>query len=871
MGEGTLKHEDRWVPTFCSGCYGGVCPLKVHVVDGVAVKIEGDPDAPLYNGRICSRGQGAIMHLYNPYRLKAPMKRTNPEKGIGVDPRWVEISWEEAIDTLVKKLTEVREKNPRGLYTGSMDTHTMHFLGYFLHGFGLPFELWFTGAGPMCGEAIHALGPKLDGTFISFPDLQYCKYAIVVGGSIGESWMLPTIQPQLMTEGREKRGLKMVVIDPSQTHAAAIADEWIPIRPATDGALFLAMMEVLVHEEEIYDREFLKRQTNCPYLIGEDGHYVRDSQTLKPLIWDAVEGKAKAFDDPTVKDYTLEGSYRIEEGAPARSDTGEGTQRASIECKTGFQLFKEHIRQYTPEWASELTTIPAATIRRLAKELGEAAQIGSTIVLEGKEYAYRPACVTGYRGLNNHTNSPMTEFSRIALNMLLGASRSPGGVAGQEAFAGYNPKITPYPGGEDGLTQGEFISNPGKPWKFPFEDIGFTALWLFFIAGSHTAFYGAADPEKYGVSKEALPEMLIHWRLNPMMNNADPKLVAKALSNIPFYVDFTLFLDESDDFADLVIPDCTFLERLGFGNTTGLMEGLPLQQPVVPPLHKSRNCAELLWEIGDRMGILTGPEGMIMGANYEQAASGKGSWEGPWVYDPNRKYSFEEFVDAACQGIWGKDLAWFKEHGHNYRRIPADKLYYRWGWDQYRLPFYFEELKTRGEKLRENMERDRVKEKIGLDPDVWCRQCNPLPTWEPSVIHNKDPKYDLYAQSRRSPLARGSTWPGTNTWLMEIAERDPYFLKIRINSETAKKKGLADGDLVWVESEVGRVQGRVVLTECIHPEVLGFSGNAGHWMKHPFASNKAPHFNSLLPHDLEHTAPVAPNLEGTAKVRIYKA
>ena len=105
---------------------------------------------------------------------------------------------------------------------------------------------------------------------------------------------------------------------------------------------------------------------------------------------------------------------------------------------------------------------------------------------------------------------------------------------------------------------------------------------------------------------------------------------------------------------------------------------------------------------------------------------------------------------------------------------------------------------------------------------------------------------------------------------MEIAETDPYHLKVKINTETAKKKGLKDGDLIWVESQVDRVKAEVKLTECVHHELVGFSSNLGHWMKHSIAGGKGAHFNTLLPLDLEHHQPVALGLEGTAKVRIYK-
>ena len=95
--------EDVWVPSACGMCYSQ-CGIKVHRVNGVVVKIEGNPDFPHNWGRLCAKGHAAIMSLYDPSRVRTPLKRTNPEKGIGVDPKWVEIGWEEAIDLVADKL-----------------------------------------------------------------------------------------------------------------------------------------------------------------------------------------------------------------------------------------------------------------------------------------------------------------------------------------------------------------------------------------------------------------------------------------------------------------------------------------------------------------------------------------------------------------------------------------------------------------------------------------------------------------------------------------------------------------------------------------------------------------------------------------------
>jgi anaerobic selenocysteine-containing dehydrogenase len=96
-------------------------------------------------------------------------------------------------------------------------------------------------------------------------------------------------------------------------------------------------------------------------------------------------------------------------------------------------------------------------------------------------------------------------------------------------------------------------------------------------------------------------------------------------------------------------------------------------------------------------------------------------------------------------------------------------------------------------------------------------------------------------------------------------------LRVLINSETARQKGLEDDDLVWVESRSGQVKGRLRTTDCVHVEVLGFYGPLGHWMKHELAEGKGSHHGSLLPMDMKTVAPVVPALEASARVRVYKA
>ncbi len=172
--------------------------------------------------------------------------------------------------------------------------------------------------------------------------------------------------------------------------------------------------------------------------------YVRDEQTGKPLLFDEADDKVKTYDDPTLTHPAIEGKY-----------TAHG-----VECQPAFALIKEHLKQYKPEWASEISTVPADTIRRLARELVDEARIGSVIEIDGVKVPYRPACVVGYKGLQTHQNSFHQYTAMHLINILLGNQDVCGGLlgSGTPRSLGYPETggftFSPYGGFEGMLTAG---------------------------------------------------------------------------------------------------------------------------------------------------------------------------------------------------------------------------------------------------------------------------------------------------------------------------------------------------------------------------------------------------------------------------------
>ena len=112
--------EDKWIHSACEMCYSS-CGILVHRVNGVVVKIQGDPDCPNNRGKLCAKGESGLISLYDPDRVKTPLRRTNPQKGYGVDPKWERISWEEALTIITDELKKVREDDPRKLAFAEWD------------------------------------------------------------------------------------------------------------------------------------------------------------------------------------------------------------------------------------------------------------------------------------------------------------------------------------------------------------------------------------------------------------------------------------------------------------------------------------------------------------------------------------------------------------------------------------------------------------------------------------------------------------------------------------------------------------------------------------------------------------------------------
>ncbi|MBX9702071.1 MAG: molybdopterin-dependent oxidoreductase, partial [Acetobacteraceae bacterium] len=268
------------------------CGIRVHLKDGRVRYIEGNPDHPVNKGVLCGKGSAGIMTQYSPAKLTAPLKRVG-ERGSG---EFQEISWDEAMEIATGWLRDVRATDPRKLafFTGRDQSQSL--TGFWAAQFGTPN---FAAHGGFCSVNMAAGGLySIGGSFWEFgePDWDRTKYLLMFG--VAEDHDSNPIK--LGIAKLKERGAKFVSVNPVRTGYSAVADEWVGIRPGTDGLLVMALLHELLRTDRV-DLDFLARYTNASWLVvrnpggADDGLFAR-GENGKPLAWDRARGAVDASD-----------------------------------------------------------------------------------------------------------------------------------------------------------------------------------------------------------------------------------------------------------------------------------------------------------------------------------------------------------------------------------------------------------------------------------------------------------------------------------------------------------------------------------------------------------------------------------------------
>lgn len=817
------------------------CGIRVHLKNGEVRYIEGNPEHPLNQGVICAKGASGIMKQYSPARLTQPLRRkAGAERGAS---EFEPISWDEAFRVMEERLRKIRSTDPKkfALFTGRDQMQAL--TGLFARQFGTPN---YAAHGGFCSVNMAAgMIYSIGGSFWEFggPDLDRAKLFVMIGTAEDHH-----SNPLKIALSKFKRnGGKFISVNPVRTGYSAVADEWIPIRPGTDGALLLALNHELL-KQGLYDREFLAQYSNAGYLVNMDeasdqfGMIVCDEQAEEKnphrkhqqLWWDRHSNRA-VINHTAGSDPALTGSYRLPNGTPV---------------KPAFELLRERLAEYTPEWAARITGIDAATIRRLAQEMGVTAR-DQKIELPiawtdswGRKHdkvTGNPVAFHAMRGLAAHSNGFQTIRALSILMSLLGTIDRPGGFRHKAPFPRSTPPVyarnpndpaaikpdTPlggaplgFPGGPEDL----FVDENGGPVRL---DKAFSWEHPLAVHGMmHNAITNAWRGDPYRI--DTLLIFMANMAWNSTMNTVEVRKMlndkdASGEYKIPFLIVCDAFQSEMTAFADLILPDTTYLER----HDVMSMLDRPISEfdgpvdsvrvPVVPPKGECKPFQEVLVELAGRLKFpaFTKPDGSRKFKDYPdfivnfetEPGSGQGfliGWRGKdgdkaLVGEPNPK-QWEMYANNNCvfHHVMPESHQYMRNWNQGYS-VWAHQMKLRRFPDPVIIQIYAEVLqkfrraaKGHGKRVPPAHLRERI-----------TTYFDPLPFYyAPLEVQATDTaQYPLAAITQR-PMAMYHSWDSQNAWLRQIHAHNYLF----VNEKTALAEGIADGDWIWVESAHGRVR-----------------------------------------------------------------
>jgi anaerobic selenocysteine-containing dehydrogenase len=712
---------EKWALGTCSLCEAG-CGLRVRCVGKRAVRIQGNPLHPVNRGGLCPKGLAALQELYHPDRLRAPRLNT----GSRTAPRWRDISWDEAIATLRRKLWELRQagqahsvvlidRGERGLDS--------RLLRRFMEAYGSPNYLPMpSGLGSLEAAMYFQQGATRPPVF----DFDNTRYLLSFGVNVLEGWGSPAAVMRAFGRWRDPaagRRTKFVQVEPRLSLTASRADEWVAIRPGTEATLALGMASVLI-AEDLYDAAFVRERT-----FG--------------------------FDD-----------WRDEQG---RAHMGFRTMVTS---------------EYRLDEVSAATGVPAEIILKLAREFAN----------------NRPAIALGDHQTSTLPGNPYAAMAVHSLNALVGSIGAPGGVLLEAA-----------------APLGNVGSHPARP---PIDESPERPMPGRQLARLPEAIF-ARRPY-------AVQAVLLH-HADPVFSMPNGEAFRRAFQEIPFVASFTSFLNDSSALSDLLLPAPTGLEEWQ-ARTSGPaipQAAVSLSAPVVPPRHGTRQAAAVMIEIARSLrgevaaalpfatfeaylkdqvqALFTAQTGAVFSTGMEETWNRMLERSGWWA--PTFSNAGELWDQMLEKGGWWDPATAYGER---------DRLFET---PSRRYEFYSQKL---GDWARRHPQFAPTAGLAAGDDRVALPHQPPLERAGPE-------RPLLLMPVEVLPLAGGA---GAHLpYLQQIAGvhlSEHWRSWLEIHPETAHKLGIADGDLVWIESPRGRALVRARHYAGAHPETVHLPLGYGH-------------------------------------------
>lgn len=873
----------EWVPNICTMCVN-TCGIKVKVktTGNVtrAVKIEGNPEHPYSRGKICARGQSGLRRIYDPDRITRPMVRVEGSKR--GEWKFKAVSWNDAIQYVGKRIQEEKIQPYEMGASGGWISCAFYrpYLLSFAFSMGIPNIL----ATPMqhCVMAEHFGIDTALGTFNVHDeivaDYDNAKYIIAIAANAAVTG-IATGRAVRFAEGRRK-GNKVVVLDPRLSEFAAKADEWLPVKPGSDIAFALALLNSIIKNEH-YDEEFIKAHTNVPFLTFEDKGLVQlameqdaGGKPAKFFVWDELSRSVKAVKGLSNTNLVDVDGKRI---IPVLA-APEGTTWNGKPVKTVWSHMVKAAEPYTPEWAAAITDIPAATIRRIAWEFGTT----------------RPAMMEpGWHGGRYESEVQMRRISTL-IQALVGGIDKPGGwifIGGMHELMHnflefYDPKNAEKNKGKmlpptqvPGLMSPQgmlsiFFQNPNFwPHKHPSINQAWNehqvaagkdpvAFALFTDAGFKEANEGKlsykGEPYKlrafFNSQTNLVRQFYSSDDYKAMFTNPDTKLV----------VSIEISQSDSLPYSDVILPDQAYLEKYDPVFEVGMAHDLALQTriPSIPAPGETKHTIDMFVEMASAFH-----------ADYAAWFAKVYGFDADMVRTrfKGSKSAVEAIqqiqVEASAKSLGmspDKFMSVAKEKGI----VPVEsreEILEKWAMPR-KMP-----LPTPSGRVEfYSLVLGGINQKYGYKPN-W----DPIFAWvppqwkdgmKPEAKLTADDEF-FFAYGKVPTQSHAAT--ANNDLLMALSERKGAYMGIWIHPSRAKKLGIYNNDKISLTNQVSgqKVTGNAFVTEMIRPDTVFIAAAFGY--ENPLLKNavgKGTALNSLVPHRLEPVVGGFKTSEFTVKV-----
>ncbi|HEX7662347.1 MAG TPA: DMSO/selenate family reductase complex A subunit [Pseudonocardiaceae bacterium] len=758
---------DKTVWNACLANCASRCPLRLQVKGGTIVRVlpdsTGSDEFGDFNIRACVRGRNQRQRVYSADRIKRPMKRVG-KRGSG---QWQPISWDEALDTVAAQIKRIKQSygNEAIWYhygsgsTGGNITQRgswprlLNLYGGYLGYYGSYSAAQITAAAP------YQYGDSAV-TSNSLQDAKNSQLQVMFGNNTLETRMSGGGELAVTLKVRKDYGIRTIIIDPRYTDTAVnLGDEWVPIRPGTDPALVAALVYVMV-TEGLHDQAFLDQ-----YSIG--------------------------FDEA-----------HMPAGAPQNA-----SYRSYLEGKGADHTAK------TPEWAADITGVPADTIRRLAREIAAA----------------KPCAITQGWGPQRQANGENSARAVYTLAAVTGNVGIPGGGTGaREGY--YSLPVAKYP---------MFDTNP------PVKTMISCFNWIDAI--DHGPEMTATKDGVRGKSKlDVGIKLMVVNSSNTLINqHNDVHQTQRTLSD-ESKCEFIVAIDHqwtpTCDWADIVLPATTNFEETDLipGGSCSEMGWAIQGDQVINPLFEAKTGYQICTEVATRLGL---KDQFTEGRTQEQWRS--------WLFDQTRAKvpDFPTEAELSKLGVFRKvnpkgstiALKDFRtDPVANPLKTPSGKIeIYSQKLDQMSKTWVFE--------------GDRATDKLTALPEFFD-------PWE-GAIAARTSRYPLQCIAHHFKGRTHSTYANL-PWNQEAHPQVVW-----INTLDAKARGIANDDKVDVFNDRGRVRTTARVTERIAPGVV--SVPQGAWY-HPDAQgiDQGACVNTIMKY---HPSPLAKGNPGhTALVDVAK-